>query len=174
MLARGWERQLDRYRNSLFYDGAQLTPERYHAWLLEQSVSYIALPDAPLDYSAKDEARLLEGARTGAGVAPPYLLEVWRSAHWRVFAVRDPAPLATPPSTLAHVGTDSFALDAPAAGTFTARLHFTPYWQLADGHGCVSRAPGDWTRVQTRGPGRVRVVIGFSLARVLSDSPRCR
>ena len=83
-------------------------------------------------------------------------------------------PMATPPSTLAQVGTDSFALDAPAAGTFTARVHFTPYWQLADGHGCVSRAPGDWTRVQTRGRGRVRVVIGFSLARVLSDSPRCR
>jgi hypothetical protein len=174
MLARGWERQLDRYRNALFYDGTRLTSERYHAWLLEQSVSYVALPDAPPDYSAGAEAQLLGGARAGAGKPPPYLLEVWRSAHWRVFAVHDPAPLATPPARLAQVGTDSFALDVPAAGAFTARLRFTPYWQLAAGHGCVSRAPGDWTRVQTRGPGRVRVVIGFSLARVFSEGARCR
>lgn len=177
MLARGWERQLDRYRNPLFYDGSPLTSERYGAWLLEQAVTYVALPDAPLDYSAKAEARLLGGAHTaaaGPGKPPPYLSEVWHSAHWRLFAVRAPSPLATPPATLARLGSDSFELATPAAGTFVVRLHFTSYWRLADGHGCVSRAPGDWTRVQTRSAGAVRVVIGFSLGRALSDGPRCR
>ncbi len=33
-IARGWERQLDRYRNGLFYDeSTPLTPTRYRAWL---------------------------------------------------------------------------------------------------------------------------------------------
>jgi hypothetical protein len=179
MLARGWERQLDRYRNALFYEeSAPLTAQRYHAWLLEQSIAYVALPDAPLDYSATAERRLLLGTPTaGAGAAgtpPPYLDEVWRSAHWRLFAVRDASPLATPPSVLAQAGHDSFTLRAPRAGTYTMRVHFTSYWALAGGHGCVSRAPGDWTRVQARSAGSLRVVIRFSLARAFGDGPRCR
>ena len=59
-LARGWERQLDEKANPLFYDGRPLTPERYHRWLRESAVRWVALPDAPLDYSAEAEARLLE------------------------------------------------------------------------------------------------------------------
>jgi hypothetical protein len=53
------------------------------------------------------------------------------------------------------------------------RVHFTPYWKLAGGNGCVSRAPGDWTRLQARRPGTFHVVIGFSLARVFAHGPRC-
>ena len=47
-LARGWERQLDRKANAVFYEG-ELTAERYHAWLRDTAVSHVALPDAPLD-----------------------------------------------------------------------------------------------------------------------------
>ena len=65
-LARGWERQLDEKANPLFYDGRPLTAERYHRWLRDSGVRWVALPDAPLDYSAQAEARLLEAA-------PPYL-----------------------------------------------------------------------------------------------------
>ena len=70
MIARGWERQLDRDRNGLFYDGpTPLTPARYRAWLLEQAVSYVALPDAPLDYSAQArEARCCARAAAAAGL----------------------------------------------------------------------------------------------------------
>src|SRR5207253_9021762 len=40
MLARGWERQLDRYRNALFYRSSPpLTAQRYQPWLREQSIS---------------------------------------------------------------------------------------------------------------------------------------
>ncbi len=63
MLARGWERQLDRYRNPLFYEEpAALTPQRYREWLTANAVSYVALPDAKVDYSAEREAALLRGA----------------------------------------------------------------------------------------------------------------
>ena len=109
MLARGWERQLDQQDGALFYDEAStpLTPARYRAWLSEEAVSYVALPDAPLDYSAKGEARLLGGiahdgrrARRRVDRAPAYLREIWHSAHWRLFAVLGAAPLAQAPADL--------------------------------------------------------------------------
>jgi len=104
----------------------------------------------------------------------PGLREVWRSAHWRLFAVEAATPLAQAPAVMSAAGTDSFTLTVPRAGTYTARVRFTPYWQLAAGHGCVSRAAGDWTQVKAAGAGRVRVVIAFSPARVFSSGPRCR
>jgi hypothetical protein len=170
MLARGWERQLDTYRNALFYDeSAPLTSAAYRAWLSQQAVSYVAVPDAPLDYSATSEGRLLRGQSP-----PPYLREVWHSRHWRLFAFLEAQPLAERPAVLTRLSTDAFTLQTPRAGSFTVRLHFTPYWALASGHGCVRRAPGDWTAVQARSAGSLRVVIAFSLARVFEHGPRCR
>jgi hypothetical protein len=168
MIARGWERQLDTDRDSLFYDkDAPLSAARYHAWLHAQAVSYVALPDSPLDYASKAEARVVRSA-------PDYLREVWRSAHWRLFAVTAATPLAQPPSVLTKLTSDSFTLLTPRAGTFTTRMRFTPYWALASGHGCVRRAPGGWTEVQARGAGSLHVVIDFSLTRVFARGARCR
>jgi hypothetical protein len=180
-LARGWERQLDDERNALFYESSMpLTPARYRAWLSAQAVSYVALPDAALDYSATAEARLLRGtpaagqaAGLGSGRPPAYLHEVWRSPHWRLFAVSGARPLAQPPATLTQLGRDSFTLRAPRAGAFAARVRFTPYWALARGRGCVRRAPGDWTEIEARRAGELHVVIRFSLARVFDHGPRC-
>jgi hypothetical protein len=172
-IARGWERQLDDQRNAVFYEETTpLTAAGYRAWLSEQAISYVALPDAPLDYSATAEARLVRGA-SAAGRPPAYLREVWRSAHWRLFAVLGARPLAQPPAALTRLGSDSFTLAAPHAGTFTVRVHFTPYWAIALGNGCVRRAPGDWTELQARTAGSFHVVIDFSLARVLDRGPRC-
>jgi hypothetical protein len=170
MLARGWERQLDTERNALFYSGATaLTPARYRAWLAQNAISYVALADAPLDYSGRAEARLLDGAR-------PYLREVWRSPNWRLFAVRSPTALAQRPSVLTDLTSDSFTLGAPRAGTYEVRVRFTPYWALASAHGCVSRAPGagEWTDVSTPARGVLRVVIDFSPARIFEHGARCR
>ncbi len=174
-LARGWERQLDIHYDGLFYDSAGLSEEsadalgsaRYRAWLSRNAVSYVALPDAPLDYSATDEAHVLRAGQS-------YLREVWRARHWRLFAVLSPTPLAQPPSTLQRLGTDFFALRAPRAGTFEVRVRFTPYWQLVAGRGCVQRGPEGWTQVRARAPGALRVGIEFSLTRVFDRGPRCR
>jgi hypothetical protein len=167
-IARGWERQLDIARNDVFYArGNALDASRYDAWLAQNAISYVALPDAPLDYSARAEARAI-------GAAPSYLQEVWRSAHWRLFAVHGAAPLAQAPSELTQLGSDSFTLHAPSAGAFVVRVRFTPYWSIAAGRGCVQRAPGGWTQLRTPSAENVRVAIGFSLARVFGDGPRCR
>jgi hypothetical protein len=78
-LARGWERQLDTRYAALFYRPT-LTASAYHAWLTENRVLYVALPDARLDYAGRAEGALVAGGL-------PYLREVWRSAHWRLFRV---------------------------------------------------------------------------------------
>ena len=89
-LARGWLRQLDTTRDDIFYsDEEPLTERSYRAWLHENAIRYVALPDAPLDYSSAAERRLILRD-------PPYLEPRWSDAHWRVYEVRDPAPLVRP------------------------------------------------------------------------------
>ncbi|HEY7831663.1 MAG TPA: hypothetical protein VIC06_13965 [Solirubrobacteraceae bacterium] len=78
-LARGWERQLDTRYAALFYSSS-LTPTAYAAWLHENRVSYVALPDVRLDYAGRQE-----GALIAHGL--PYLREVWRSPHWRLYVL---------------------------------------------------------------------------------------
>jgi hypothetical protein len=158
-LARGWQRQLDRDRNALFYEGT-LTAARYRAWLYENAVAWVALPDAALDESAREEAALLR-----AGV--PGLHEVWRSRHWRLFRVARAAPLGA-----RALETDGFT----ALGTTLVRVRWSPYWSVVAGAGCVRRAPrGDWTLVTAEGRGAVRVAQRFSLARGVAreTGPRC-
>lgn len=78
-LARGWERQLDTRYAAIFYRKT-LSPEDYRAWLAENRVSYVALPNAPLDKAGR-----LEGALVAHGL--PYLRELWRSEHWHLYQV---------------------------------------------------------------------------------------
>jgi MFS family permease len=169
MLARGWERQLDRRRNGLFYyNPTGLNSASYRAWLRRSAVDYIALPDAPLDYSAHAEASLLRSGQLN------YLHEIWRSKHWRLFAVLNPQPLADAPAKLEALGIDSLRMSVPRAGVYTVRVRFTPYWALSSGSGCVARAGEDWTSIQARRAGSLQLVISFSLSRVFSRGPRCR
>ena len=59
-LARGWLRQLDTTRDDLFYaDDAPLTGRSYSAWLHDNAIRYVALPDVGLDYSSAGERRLI-------------------------------------------------------------------------------------------------------------------
>jgi hypothetical protein len=166
-IARGWERQLDGRRNALFYSAAPLDAALYHAWLSDEAISLVALPDAPLDYSGRAEARLI---RAGP---PPYLREIWRSAHWRLYTVLGAAPLAQAPARVARLDHSSFELSAPHAGSYIVRVRFTPYWRVAGRDGCVGRATEDWTLVRVARAGTYRVGIGFSLARVFASGPRC-
>jgi hypothetical protein len=164
LLARGWERQLDTKDNALFYDGG-LTASSYDAWLHRTAVRFVAAPDATLDYSAKAEMRLIHRGL-------PYLHLVLRTAHWRVYAVRDPTPIAQGGARLQAVGPDWFRLYAPAPGTTLLRVHFTPYWALVQGSGCVAPA-GSVTKVTLRRAGTAELAVRFSLGRVGAHSARC-
>jgi hypothetical protein len=164
-LARGWQRQLDRRVNPLFYDSERpLTATRYRRWLDANAVRFVALPDAPLDYSARAEARLLR-----RGVS--YLRPVYRDRVWRVWEVRDAEPLAAS-GELVELGPDHFTLDAGARGTSTrVRIRWTPYWQVASGIGCVGPTPDGFTRVDA--VGRVEIRARFDPRRPQATSRRC-
>ena len=151
-LARGWERQLDQKTNPLFYDDRRFTTERYQAWLSANAVRWVALPAAPLDYSARAEAALLERG-------PAFLRLAFASREWRIWEVRDAAPPASGGARMVSAGPEGFEVET--AGRTVVRQRYTRYWR-AEG-GCVRRAPGGWTEVEPHGGALVRVRATFAL-----------
>jgi len=160
-LARGWLRQLDTTRDNPFYGDERLTDAAYSSWLRDNAIRFVALPDAPLDYSSEAERRLILRD-------PPYLSLRWRSPDWRVYAVRDAEPLVEPIGAAAArvrwIGQQSFALDVSNPGQFLVRVNFTQYWSIARGEGCLMRHR-NWTLVRADRRGVFRVSADFSLAR---------
>jgi hypothetical protein len=167
-LARGWHRQLDRKVNPLFYDRAHpLTMARYEAWLRENAVRWVALPNAPLDFSARIERGLLLAD-------PPFLEPVHASARWRIWEVRDPEPPVSGHAQLTAAGADGFDLRATRAGPVIVRQHPSPYWTVAAGDGCVSAdRDSGWTLVDVGRPGVVRIRARFSVRAALRQEPDC-
>jgi hypothetical protein len=155
-LARGWERQLDTKYDALFY-AARLTARAYHAWLLENGVSFVALSDAPLDFSSIQEAAMI---RRGL----PFLRKVFQSTNWRVYVVIGARPLASGPGQLTAMDGDGFTLYAKQAGTFTVRVHYNPYWKLVAGTGTVAEGQDGWTQVRSNRAGEIAVDAEFPLS----------
>lgn len=161
-LARGWLRQIDTTRDDIFYDDdGNLSGPEYRAWLHDNAVRFVAVPDAPLDYSSVAERRLILSD-------PSYLRLRWANSHWRVYAVLDHAPLVQPEGSAAarvlQVGRQGFTLDVTRPGEFLVRVNFTPYWSIGRGHGCLLRR-GEWTLARAESPGVFHVGADFSLAR---------
>jgi hypothetical protein len=166
-IARGWERQLDRKLNPLFYQSAPLTGPQYRSWLDDLGVGYVAVPHAPLDYAGRPEKRMLKRG------PPRYLERVYRSQDWTVYKVRNPSPLAIG-GKMVKLRPQGFVVDTSAPGTVLVRVHWTPYWSIEQGTGCVEQAPGGYTMLDVQTPGRFRVGIDFSPVRAISSGPRCR
>lgn len=159
-IARGWERQVDRDRAALFYADDDLDPRAYLAWLRENAVTYVALPQGvPLDAAGDGEAELLRSGRAAG------LREVARPRGWRVYAVDRPQPLGV--DTLTPTG---FTVSRSG----TVRVRWSPYWAVTTGRGCVQRAPGDWTQVRVESAAPVRVTARFDPRRIRSTGVRCR
>jgi hypothetical protein len=154
-LARGWERQLDTRYDELFYSGA-LTASAYHAWLLETGVRYVALSDAPMDFSSRQEAALIRGRL-------PFLHEVFTSKNWHIYAVLRAQPLASGPGELTAMDSDGFALYATRPGAFLVRVRYTPYWKITSGLGSVRESSGGWTLLTTDRRGEIVLDAEFSL-----------
>jgi hypothetical protein len=165
-IARGWERQLDRKLNPLFYQSAPITGAQYRSWLDDLGIGYVAVPHAPLDYAAHGEKRMLKRG------PPRYLERVYRSPDWTVYKVRNPAPLAIG-GKMVKLRPQGFVVDASAPGTVLIRVHWTPYWAIEQGSGCVEQAPAGFTMLDIETPGRFRVGIHFTPWRAISSGPRC-
>jgi hypothetical protein len=160
-LARGWLRQLDTTRDDVFYDSGELTHRSYAAWLRDNAISFVALPDAPLDYSSEVEAKLIRSE-------PSYLTLRHTTPHWRIYEVESPKPLIEPlgkgRAETVWIGRQGFALEVTRPGRFLVRVNFTPYWSIERGSGCILRR-GDWTVARAAQPGVFRVSADFSLGR---------
>jgi len=164
-LARGWEKQLEeRYDGALLARG--LSAAAYERWLDSQAISYVALPDVALDGSSAAEGRLIS-----AGL--PFLREVFTSAHWRVYRVLGASALASGPGRITQLGHDHFALRAARAGSFLVRVHYTRYWSVSRGRGCVTRSAGGWTLVRAYSPGSLLISARFSLGAAVNASSSC-
>lgn len=163
-LARGWERQADIADDPLFYSG-RLTAARYERWLQQLAVRYVAVADAPPDYSARAELRLIAGGL-------PYLRVVARLPHWKVYAVRHATPLASGAGRVVSIGPGTLTLAIARPGDLYLRVRWSPYWQLSGVPGCVAPA-GGFTRISADGAGRALLRARFALTRVGSRAPRC-
>jgi hypothetical protein len=165
-IARGWERQLDRKLNPLFYKSAPITGPEYRSWLDDLGVGYVAVPRAPLDYAALGEKRMIKKG------PPRYLEKVLHSKNWTVYKVRNPSPLAIG-GKMIKLTPQGFVVDASAPGTVLVRVHWTPYWSIEQGTGCVEQGPAGYTMLDVTTPGRFRIGIDFSPVRAVSSGPRC-
>jgi hypothetical protein len=165
-IARGWQRQLDIERNKLFYGGV-LNDLTYATWLSENGVRYVALPDAPLDSSARKESELIERG-------PNYLRQRWASEHWKVYEVMIPHPLLIADDDadirLTSLRSDEFTLDVREPGEALVRAAWTRYWEPRSG--CVERE-GHWTRVTAVQPGPLRVTVKITPERLVDSSRNC-
>jgi hypothetical protein len=165
-LARGWERQLDAGRNTLFYKST-LNDFTFANWLSEHAVRFVALPDVKPDTSSFKERGLIERD-------PPYLRLVRRLPHWRVYRFTLPHPMVLPAAgadiRLTRLDSDEVDLRARSAGSALVRVRWSPYWRVTGG--CVQR-DGDWTRVTADRPGILHMSTSFSLKRVLLRGRRC-
>ncbi len=176
-IARGWLRQLESGDFDLF-TGGHLTPSSYRRWLDDQGIGYVALPDVDFDYLAQDEARLV-----ASGV--PYLRPVWRGEHWILYRVARARPLVgleasdvpKGTATLTHLGPADFTVRLSEPGTYLARIHYTPYWQVTGGDACVEQAAsawGDnWTQIVARSAGTVSLSARFSFDGLLRRDESC-
>lgn len=166
-LARGWQRQVDRARNDLFYEG-ELTAERYRQWLVQNGVRYVALPDVEAQQYSREERELILSE-------PPYLMPRFASEHWRVWEVLDAQPLVQSTgagqATPAELEPDSFTLRVRRPGAFVVLVRASPFWSVTAGRGCVGEA-GEWTLVRADAPGPLRVENRFSAGGALRSLVR--
>ncbi len=145
MIARGWERQLDTYRNGLFYEESQAAQRRPLPRVARRRTrSPTSRCRTPRSTTRRaSEARLL---RIGRGRRTCAKSGARRTGACSRCSAR--ARSHSAPRVLTGASSDSLTLYAPRAGSYTVRVHFTPYWALASGDGCVARAPGDWTELR--------------------------
>jgi len=151
-LARGWERQLDTADNPIFYTPDALTASTYGAWLLDNGVRYVALPDAALDFAGQPEARLVQ-----AGV--PELGAPQRLGPWLVYPVTGSTGLVQGPGVVTHLDGSRVGLRVSGPGTLLLRVRYDPRWTVVGNSACLAPAPDGWTSVTSGRAGDVRLEL---------------
>jgi hypothetical protein len=150
-LARGWERQLDVGNNPIFYTPKALTAASYQQWLTTNGVSWVALPNAPLDYAARQEAQLLRSGTLAD------LQLTWSTPQWQLWRVVDSPGLVSGPGRLTELGPDRLVVTVTHPGDLTVRVRYTSYWAIDAGNACIRAGPHEWMTVQARAAGAIQL-----------------
>ncbi|HEY8478863.1 MAG TPA: MFS transporter [Spirillospora sp.] len=157
-LARGWNRQVDAERHELFYEEGALTPASYRDWLHKWAVQYVVLPRQEPDWSAQEEAALVESGL-------PYLTEIWQDEHWRLFRVLRATPLVDRPASVHRLDAGELVVTMPRAGSVLVRVHWSPWLRVTGGgDACLARA-GEFVRLRVDAPGRYTIAARYGLRR---------
>ncbi|MGC9667211.1 hypothetical protein ACNTMW_11730 [Planosporangium sp. 12N6] len=147
-LARGWLRQADLAYHPLFFDGA-LTADRYHSWLRENGVSYVALAGAEPSWVGQREATLVRGGL-------PYLSPVWHGGGWVLYRVAgDPSIVSG--ARLVSSGPGGVTMEVPAAGDVLVRVRYSRWLAVRGPAAAEIRRQGEWSLVTVSRPGRYTV-----------------
>jgi hypothetical protein len=167
-LARGWFRQDDFPLNAVLY--SELGPGAYLRWLRSLGVAFVVLTDAPADYSARAEARLVASGR--AGLEPVYL-----DGPVTVYRVPRPRPIVTGPASPRVLRLSESRLRLRVGGgTVRIAVRWSPYWRASDG--CLSKGPDGMLRLRTLRPRTVGIAFRVDASRLLGalagDAPVCR
>lgn len=137
--ARGWERQLDLERNAVLYDD-DLTVETYRAWLDDNAVRWVAIPDVDLDEGGSPEAEVIR-----SGAADAWLQHVWSDENWVLYEVLGYQPIVDPPAVLVAERADSLVVSTPRRARVTVRYTAVDGVDIAP-DGCVHDENG-WLRL---------------------------
>jgi len=158
-IVRGWYRQSDFPQNELLYDG-RLGARSYEAWLRRMAVRYVILTDAPVDYSARNEAALIRSGRTRLEPVALY-------RHMTIYELPKPTPLVTgpSPSTVLWLWPSRLVMTTTTPGAYRVRIRWSPYWRTS--MGCVSKTADGLTEVTTTRPGLVELKFGLNVRRGL-------
>ncbi|MBN1174284.1 MAG: hypothetical protein JXA67_19090, partial [Micromonosporaceae bacterium] len=148
-LARGWLSQADRYHNQLFFGENDLTADTYRTWLHDNGVSYVALPDAVLAPSGRQEAILVSGGLD-------YLWGAWRGEHWVLYKVAG-NPSVVDGGQLVESTSVAVTFDAAAPGEVLVRVRSSPWFRVRGPAPARLSSRDGWTAVLVGSPGRYTI-----------------
>jgi len=119
-------------------------------------VRYVLLADAPVDYSARAEARLIRSGRT-------HLVPVFSSAHLTVYELPDASPLVVGPAdaTVLWLYPSRLVAVVGAPGEYRVKVRWSPYWRASSG--CVSKTEDGMVSLHARNAGLVELRFGVDV-----------
>jgi hypothetical protein len=158
-IARGWFRQDDFPENALLY--GPLGAHAYVGWLHALGVRYVVLTDAPPDYSARGEARLLRSGRSG-------LQPVLVTAHATIYSVPAPQGIVTgaPGARVTQFDASAITVDLPHAGNYRVAVRYSPYWRAMGA--CAQPLADGMLGLDVEHAGPVKITFAVTAARALS------
>jgi hypothetical protein len=168
-LARGWFRQDDFPQNEVLY--GKLGPRAYLSWLHGLGVGYVVLARAPLDYSARAEAALVQSGRAGLGL-------VYVDSEISIYKVPNAEPIVTGPGTSRVVAMTQarMVVGVSTGGTYRIAVRYSPYWRASDG--CLSKGADGMLRLTTLHArlARIRFVVSADSAfdQLAGQRPSCK